>query len=102
MASMTNQTDFYTKTEVNTAVGTKADNTAYLATKGIVDNATTGVAALNTKVSALLFPLKVSIGNTTQIAKTAMLDVMGTTNITGATTIGGTAQISGVITGNDH
>ena len=32
---------------LNTAVATKADGTAFTATKGIVDNATTGVAALN-------------------------------------------------------
>ena len=61
MASLTNQTDIYTKTEVDTLVAiagavtpallaTKADNTAFIATKAIVDSATTGVAALNTAV----------------------------------------------------
>ena len=60
MASMTNLDEYYTTAQVDAivagvaidpaALASKADNAAYILTKGIVDNATTGVAALNTAV----------------------------------------------------
>ena len=57
MASLTNQTEIYTKTEIDVLIAAnaigdalKADNTAFTPVQSTVNNATTGVGALNTAV----------------------------------------------------
>jgi hypothetical protein len=49
-------------------------------------------------ITALFLPLKVSIGNTSLAAKTAMLDVTGTANITGNVTLNSQLTIGDTVT----
>ena len=81
MASMTNQTDIYTKTEVDTIIKAKADDDAYQSTKGIVDSATTGVAALNTAVGNRALQSSLDTTNTAITTNRTALDARATDNL---------------------
>ena len=52
MASLTNQTDSYSKEEVATLVANKADGAAFTTVKNQIDNPLTGMVALNNSLEA--------------------------------------------------
>ena len=86
MANLTNQTEIYTKTEIDALVAAnatvdalKADNTAFTLVQSTVNNATTGVGALNVAVG--LRALQTDLAATTvSIATRALQTALESTN----------------------